>query len=81
MVRSVYLFSPLSEGCHPQVLGHLLHWSCGGGSTAHVTRLPFWLRCSHSRFGLFTAVVLAAPGSLYPSSCDVSSTAAAAAFF
>ena len=35
VVRSVDL---LSGGCHSQALGHLLPWSCGGGSEGHVTR-------------------------------------------
>ena len=38
VVLPVDLLGLLPEGCNPQALGHLLHWSCGGGSTGHVTR-------------------------------------------
>ena len=38
MVLPVNLLGLLSEGCRPQALGHLLSWSCGGGSTGRVTR-------------------------------------------
>ena len=40
-VCPVSLFFLLPERCHPQALGYVLDWACGGGSAGCVTHQPF----------------------------------------
>ena len=81
MVCSVDLLSLLPGRCHPQALGHLLHWPCGGTSAGCATYFPFGSSVVTLGFSLFVAVVLATPGSLFLSCRDVSSSAAASHSF